>query len=180
MDGGDGLDTILGGGSRDTATGGAGNDSINGAGGNDNLDGGTGNDTLLGGAGNDLLVGNSNDDSLVGGTGADTLRGGAGNDILTGNADADVFDFNAVSEATDTITDFLLGTDDIDLQTIFGAGVVNAGNLSQYIQTSTSGIGDSFLAVDANGLAGGLSFTIIAQVNGVTAAQLFDVNNFLL
>ena len=48
------------------------------------------------------------------------------------------------------------------------------------VQTSISGISDSFLAVDANGLTGGLSFSIIAQVNGVSAAQLFDVNNFVL
>ena len=180
MDGGAGLDTILGGSERDTVNGGLDADSITGGAGNDSLSGGFGNDTILGGADNDVLIGNENNDSLVGGTGLDTLRGGTGNDTLNGGADADVFDFDAVTEATDTITDFLLGTDDIDLRGIFGTGVVNAGNLSQFVQTSTSGISDSFLAVDANGLVGGLNFVIIAQVNGVTAAQLFDVNNFLL
>lgn len=180
MDGGAGLDTITGGSGRDTATGGNDADTIDGAGGNDSLAGGNGNDTLAGGSANDILVGDDFNDSLVGGSGLDTLRGGTGNDVLTGGTDADVFDFNAVSEGTDVITDFKLGIDDIDLRDIFGAGVVNLGNLSQFVQSSTSGVSDSFLAVDANGLVGGLSFTIIAQVNGVTAVQIFDANNFLL
>jgi Ca2+-binding RTX toxin-like protein len=162
LDGGDGADTIRGGAQADTLLGGTGNDSINGLDGADTILGGSGNDTLLGGLGND------------------TIRGGPGNDSLIGGAGIDHFVFGSTTELTDIIGDFLLGTDRIDLVGIFGAGVVNIGNLAQYVQTSTSGISDSFLAVDANGLTGGLSFTIIAQVNGVTAAALFDVNNFVL
>jgi len=50
-----------------------------------------------------------------------------------------------------------LGTELVD---IFGASVVNARNLSQFVQTSTSGVSDSFLAVDANGAVGGLTFIL--------------------
>ncbi len=198
LDGGEGEDTLIAGPGADTLLGGLGNDSLNGSDGANLLDGGSGADTLRGGAGtdtlfgrfgndslngldgNDLLDGGEDADTLVGGLGNDTLSGNLGNDLLSGNAGADVFDFNVVAEQTDTITDLVLGTDRIDLVGIFGSGIVNAGNLSQFVQTSTSGISDSFLAVDANGLTGGLSFVIIAQVNGVTAAQLFDVNNFVL
>jgi hypothetical protein len=58
--------------------------------------------------------------------------------------------------------------------------VIYAGNLSQFVQTSISGVRDTFLAVEANGVVGGLSFTIITQVNGITAAQPFNAANFIL
>ncbi len=108
-------------------------------------------------------------------------KGDAGFDTLSGNGGDDVFVFNDIVSGVDRITDFALPTADvIDLRVLFGAGVVNAGNLSQFVQTSNSGVSDSFLAVDADGLTGGLNFTIIAQVDGITAAQLFDATNFLL
>ena len=39
---------------------------------------------------------------------------------------------------------------------------------------------DPNIGTDANGAAGGLSFTIIAQVNGITTVQLFDIANFIV
>ena len=69
------------------------------------LTGGRGADTLLGGAGNDTLIGDK---------GADLLNGGRGNDTLTGGAGADKFVFSTLS-GTDTITDFEIGVDVIDL-----------------------------------------------------------------
>ena len=63
------------------------------------------------------FVGTSSDDnvSLLGGD--DTFDGDAGNDTLTGGADNDVFVIGASSGA-DTITDFTLGADKIDLQAL--------------------------------------------------------------
>ncbi len=175
-----GLDTLNGSNGNDTLFGGGDNDTLLGANNDDSLDGGTGNDSVNGGAGNDTVLGGDGDDLVFGVSGNDRLIGGLGNDTLTGSTGIDAFVFSTTAEGVDTITDFTLATDVIDLTILFGVGVVNAGNLSQFIQTSTSGVADSFLAVDANGLTGGLSFTIIAQVNGVTATQLFDVANFLL
>jgi Ca2+-binding RTX toxin-like protein len=65
--------------------------------------------------------GNASDNAIFGGTGADklsgeagndTLVGGAGNDALTGGAGADVF---VLSTGLDTISDFVTGTDRIQL-----------------------------------------------------------------
>ena len=172
-------DFLFGGAGNDTLDGGSGNDVLNASTEDDALFGGTGNDTLNGGAGVDMLSGGDGNDLLLGTGGNDRLLGDLGNDTLTGGGNDDAFVFTATTQGVDTISDFNLASADvIDLEALFGAGVVNAGNLNQFIQTSTSGISDSFLAVDANGLTGGLSFTIIAQVNGVTAAQLFDITNF--
>lgn len=106
-------------------TGGAGNDTIDGRAGNDLISGLAGADQLLGGDGNDMLDG---------GAGNDTLDGGVGFDFLTGGADADVFAFGAAiaeiglaAGSRDTITDFVSGTDRIDL-TLIDANANVAGN----------------------------------------------------
>lgn len=75
------------------------------------------------GTGNDEdneLVGNTGRNTLDGGHGFDHLFGGRGNDVLTGGLDGDVFEFRKGS-GKDTITDFEIGTDEIDLSGIKGA-----------------------------------------------------------
>ncbi|CAK2470412.1 serralysin [Vibrio crassostreae] len=76
--------------------------------GNDNLDGGDGNDGLRGGTGNDTLVGGSGDDVLI---------GGLGDDILIGDEDSDLFKWvdEPFQDDVDTITDFALGEDHLDI-----------------------------------------------------------------
>lgn len=69
---------------------------------------------LVGTGGNDILQGHDGDDVIVGDAGDDIIRDGAGSDILTGGAGADVFILSADGVA-DTITDFTLGEDRIDL-----------------------------------------------------------------
>ncbi len=188
-----GNDDLRGGAGNDTLEGGVNDDQLDGGADDDTLSGGTGLDTLLGGVGTDILRGDDDNDTLDGGGGDDIVSGGRGNDLLSGGADVDTlrggngddtFDFDNVSSGLDTILDFRLAVGDvIDLSDIFAAtgSVVTAGNLAQFIQVTPAGGGaDSFLAVDANGATGGLSFTIIAQVNGITTVQLFDIANFIV
>ena len=80
------------------------------------LNGGAGDDTLYGGpgGGDDLMLGGEGDDTIFGGQGADTLVGGAGSDRLIGGPGADTFVF-APGHGTDTISDFTIGMDRIDL-----------------------------------------------------------------
>jgi Ca2+-binding RTX toxin-like protein len=56
-------------------------------------------------------------DNLLAGSGADTISGGLGNDTLTGGAGADKFVFNTAlsSSNIDTITDFVHGSDKVQL-----------------------------------------------------------------
>ncbi len=70
-----------------------------------------GDDVLDGGEGNDILFGQG---------GKDTLIGGLGDDILTGGEDVDIFKWvdqtpNDNRTETDTITDFQVGQDHIDV-----------------------------------------------------------------
>jgi Ca2+-binding RTX toxin-like protein len=97
----------------------------------------TGNGSIngTGNSGNNTIVGNSGSNVLDGAGGADTLVGGQGRDVMTGGLGADLFDFNNANESVvgvnrDVITDFLSGTDRIDLSGIDARanGVGSNGN----------------------------------------------------
>ncbi len=121
-----GSDTILGDAGDDTLTGGTGRDIIRGGSGTDTIYGGadgdilrgdSGDDTIYGDAGNDMLVGDSGVDTIYGGADNDTIAGGSGNDNLTGGTGADTFVF-IENSGDDTITDFVVGNDTINLSMI--------------------------------------------------------------
>lgn len=137
LDGGQGNDKLLGGGGDDilragpshwldpgdTLFGGLGNDSLVGNGTDNTLVGGKGDDTLVGKYGNDDLSGRAGNDVLEGGQHRDTLAGGPGDDTMTGGLGADTFLFlPGDRRGTDTITDFELATDRLDVSaTVFTA-----------------------------------------------------------
>jgi Ca2+-binding RTX toxin-like protein len=89
-------------------------------------------DTLIGGMGRDTLLGGAGDDLLSGGVGLDTLTGGPG---------SDTFRFGSNTE-TDRITDFLSGTDRIELdrklfKTLAFGGLDSAAFSNSSIATNT-------------------------------------------
>ena len=150
--------TLTGNASANTLTGGAEEDTIWGNGGNDVLSGGNGNDTINGGAGRDTLIGDAGNDQLNGGNGNDVLIGGPGTDRLTGGAGVDRFDFNAIGEGLDTITDFARGTggDRLDIHDVlvgYGAGsninsfVRVSGGTSTTVFVNVDGVGTDFVAL---------------------------------
>jgi Ca2+-binding RTX toxin-like protein len=77
------------------------------------------NDVIYGNGGSDIIDGGAGNDALFGGTGADQLRGGSGINALSGGAGADTFIFGQLN-SINTITDFEVGTDKIDLSEIIG------------------------------------------------------------
>lgn len=106
------------------------------------------------------IFGSSFNDTLLGDAVANMLRGAAGNDRLTGGAGADKFVFNAVTDsgkaagARDVITDFLKGTDKIDLSgfagifSFKGTGALGGGTPSvNYAQVS----GNTIVGLDVDG-----------------------------
>jgi VCBS repeat-containing protein len=85
--------------------------------------------TFIGSAGADTLIGGPQNDTFIGGGGGDTMKGGGG---------SDTFVFKATTDSQpgtgnfDTITDFIAGSDRIDLSAIVGAshvqGLVGTAN----------------------------------------------------
>jgi Ca2+-binding RTX toxin-like protein len=127
IEGGEGNDTINGDHDADSLSGGLGNDNLYGANGNDTVYGGDGNDTVAGGNDHDRLYGEAGNDNMAGGKGNDVLWSGLGRDTLSGGDGTDDFVFLTAEEAgidttRDVITDFLVGTDDIDLSAFMSGG----------------------------------------------------------
>lgn len=136
--------------------------------------------TITGGSGNDVLTGLGGKDILLGGAGDDVLNGGALADTLTGGTGADsfVFDTLTTSANKDTIKDFELGIDQIELDrgafSAFSgnaAGALTAADLfygtaataanQHLIYNSTTGA----LYYDADGLAGVAQVQIASITN---------------
>jgi Ca2+-binding RTX toxin-like protein len=84
LNGGNGIDLLVGGRSADVLRGGFGDDSLYGQSGDDVLQGEAGDDFIKGSYGNDLIDGGDGDDTLEGGRDSDTIDGGDGNDAIYG------------------------------------------------------------------------------------------------
>ncbi|WP_040261690.1 putative Ig domain-containing protein [Pseudomonas massiliensis] len=107
-------------------------------------------ETLAGTEHDDLILGLDGADVLKGNGGHDVLDGGAGRDTLTGGAGADSFRYSALSDsyrdydtggvtATDTITDFTVGVDKIDVSALGFLGLGSGENHTLYITTNSDG-----------------------------------------
>jgi Ca2+-binding RTX toxin-like protein len=115
---------MIGGAGNDTMKGENGSDTLVGQGGDNQLYGGSDGDALFAGSGSDTLDGGTGNDNLNGGVGNDVLIGDAGADTMTGGAGSDTFLYGAITESgttaatRDTITDFVVGTDTINVSAI--------------------------------------------------------------
>lgn len=114
---------ILGTDNDDRLAGTSADDNMSGFDGNDRISGGDGHDIIGGGDGDDTLRGDGGNDKLYGGAGNDELEGGQGDDALTGGGDADTFKFQEQFNGwgSDVITDFVDGTDKIQIMDGFFA-----------------------------------------------------------
>jgi Ca2+-binding RTX toxin-like protein len=160
--------TMNGTATNDLLHGGTGNDTLNGNAGIDLLYGAAGNDTINGGDGDDYLFGGAGTDLLNGGNGNDFLRGDGGNDTMTGGAGADTFSVDIREKAANTITDFQVGTDKIEVAHAYGA---NATTLIQQILAGATTDGGGNVVLH---LASGNDLTLQGIHAGqLTAASLF-------
>ncbi|WP_051539714.1 calcium-binding protein [Sulfitobacter sp. 20_GPM-1509m] len=181
IDGGSGNDTLTGGDNADFMDGGDDNDRLFGRGGDDDLRGGLGSDFMSGGMGDDQVIGDDGadkmfggdgDDTLNGGRDQDTIRGGDGNDeinggrladVLRGGAGADTFVYTVKQDsstgASDTIQDFEVGIDVIDLSAVASGltfvGTAAFSGTGNEVRYDIDGNGKTYIQVDtdANGSA---------------------------
>jgi hypothetical protein len=94
------------------------------------------------------IVGLDGDDVLIGSAGNDILVGGQGDDIMTGGAGVDTFKYlmGDLGNGVDTITDFEVNADYLDLSGLFGGPL--AGPLSDYVKIDNVNIGAGSTTVD--------------------------------
>ena len=109
------------------------------------------------GAGNDVLIGGAANDFLVGGAGDDMLTGGAGNDSFVGGLGIDSFMFYSQADSGDTIVEFAVGTDKLNLRALHLAfadvTIVTAGGVTTVgVDTDADMIADLTITL-ANGAA---------------------------
>lgn len=120
---------------------------------------------LNGSTGNETLTGTSQQDSINGGTGADTMTGGAGADTFV------IATTDSINTALDKITDYVQGTDVLDLNTnvtstaastgadlLAGTNIASTGTTAATLLTDLQTVAD---ALAANGFdEAGDTFTV--------------------
>ncbi|MCA0034814.1 beta strand repeat-containing protein, partial [Mesorhizobium sp. B263B2A] len=130
-------------------------------------------EAIAGTSQNDHLVGTSGADTLVGGAGDDTICGGAGNDVLIGGTGADQFRL-ATNTGTDTIKDFVAGTDKIGLLDTgsTGSGSVNFINTIGTSAGTTLNAGDFSIRASISALTAGDSAHVVRIDTAQTSTQI--------
>jgi serralysin len=149
----------------------------------------TGIEHLIGSTHADTLSGDGSANRLEGGNGNDTLAGGAGNDTLLGGVGADTFRFDTLPNAAtnrDTIGDFNVLDDTIQLENAIFASLLNPGTLAAGSFRAGAGVSaaadaDDFvtydsssgaLYYDANGNTGAGAVQIASLGSGLTLNSL--------
>lgn len=149
----------------------------------DSVRGASGDDELIGDDGDNIFNGDLGDDTLSGGAGRDTLIGNAGQEVLTGGEDEDTFYFAGLASPSmlppppsgafppieNTITDFTLGEDVIDLSGTFES--------IADVATAATQVGSNVL-IDLAVLPAGEGDTL--TVNNVQLDDLLSTDNLLV
>jgi Ca2+-binding RTX toxin-like protein len=100
-----------------------------------------------------VLTASSTGSTLVGGAGDDTLNGSQGGDVLTGGAGSDHFVFGKEPWSPETITDFKVGTDKLDLSALLTkSGYAGSDPIADhYVTLLDDGAGGTKVLFDADG-----------------------------
>ncbi|MCG9713167.1 type I secretion C-terminal target domain-containing protein [Shewanella insulae] len=157
-------------------TGSSGTYNISGTDGNDTLHGTDGDDILSAGSGADYLIGDLGSDILIGGAGSDTIDAGIDSDI-----DTLVWDLGSDDNSLDTVLNFDISMDQLDLSAILVDEENGMYSLDQYLAFNFSG-GNTEISVDAdhNGI---VDLTIVLNnvdlTNNNTLSDTQIINNLL-
>ena len=155
-------------------TGGAGTDTLSNI---ENLIGSNYADNLTGNNAANVISGGAGNDTISGGGGEDILRGGLGADILTGGNGADVFKLMAADKDlnVDTIKDFTLNQDKLDLSDVLNDPTVS---LSNYLDVKANG-NDAVVNVYSSGNAAtGVTSDYVIILEGL-GTDLQDLQDYL-
>jgi subtilisin family serine protease len=127
-----------------------------------------------------IIQGKPGRETLVGTDGSDTFIASQGRDILTGGFGNDVFRYRRLADKGDTITDFVVGSDKIDLTNVlddiryWGTNPIASG----HVRFEARGL-DTILTIDRNGFSGNNSGVSFLTVLGVSVDRFNDPSNFI-
>ncbi|RMM52772.1 putative Ig domain-containing protein [Pseudomonas corrugata] len=140
-------------------------------------------ETLNGTAGADLILGQGGNDTIRAGTGADIVDGGVGRDSLYGGDGADTFRYTNVFDsyrdydtggvtATDTVYDFTVGVDKIDVSSLGFTGLGDGTHGTLYMTLNSAGDKTYIKSADAD--ADGNRFEIALSGNYLNTLTASD------
>ncbi|MBF2058164.1 MAG: ExeM/NucH family extracellular endonuclease [Cyanobacterium sp. T60_A2020_053] len=132
----------------------------------------TGNDMLTGSPNDDIINGVGGRNIIMSGDGNDVLIGGQGPDRLTGGNGFDIFRYDSLVDIGDTITDFEVGIDKIDLsRVLLGIGYSDNDPLGDGVVINRDFRGNTILQIDPDG-SGSARAVSFLRLQGVSAGTL--------
>ena len=127
------------------------------------------------GGGDDVISGGAGDDIIFGQEGNDVISGGAGNDVLYGGSGNDTFMFEALTDGLDTIKDFEVGQDNLDLSSLVSITDPLTQSIEDFVFANDDGAGNTVVSIDSAGSGNAANATAVASLEGVDV----DLNDLI-
>jgi 5'-nucleotidase/UDP-sugar diphosphatase len=124
----------------------------------------------------DMIYATGGRDTINGTVGADFICGGPGADTCTGGTGDDTFVFTSVRDSGDIITDFVIGSDKLDVADLLRSMGVTSSAGALGTRLTFTNVGQNCAV---NYVLPGAAPRILVTVNGTTAAQLNSASNFV-
>jgi|GEM_PF-1903532 len=125
--------------------------------------------------GDDVISGGAGDDIIFGQEGNDVISGGAGNDVLYGGSGNDTFLFESLTDGLDTIKDFEVGQDNLDLSSLVSITDPLTQSIADFVFANDDGAGNTVVSIDSAGSGNINNATQVASLEGVDA----DLNDLI-
>jgi len=131
--------------------------------------------TLIGTTGADTLIARGENNTLIGNGGADLLTGGAGSDHYV---------YNVLTDGGDTITDFRVGQDKINLNPLLtsigyaGSNPITDGYI-QFVATTSGGVAATNILMDPDGSVGSASTVQYILCQNIHVSSFNTSTNFI-
>jgi Ca2+-binding RTX toxin-like protein len=124
------------------------------------------------------VTGTPYDDIVAASSANNVLVGGGGADVIAGGQGSDRFDYNAIGESGDIISDFSvgIGNDKLDLKDMLVGYDPATSVLADFVQLTESA-GNTNVSVDPDGAGSAYSSTQIVTLQNLTGLLLNELQS---